>query len=115
MLVFALCVIFSVLIVFLCRILDPLVSPANAEIKPSLIPNPDTEKTGTRPRGMGKLLSAQKEVGLALLRLEHMAGVQRGEIKLEISTEGDSYTVIPFWPDWWPGEPPGKDSSTDAI
>jgi transferase CAF17, mitochondrial len=100
---------------FLCRIPDPLVSLANAEIKPSLIPNPDTEKTGTRPRGMGKLLSAQKEVGLALLRLEHMAGVQRGEIKLEISTEGDPYTVIPFWPDWWPGDPPSKDSSTDSI
>lgn len=69
---------------------------------------------------MGKLLSTQKEVGLALLRLEHVAGVQRGEIKLEleIPAEGDqkvSCTVIPFWPDWWPGDLPSKDHSTNSI
>ena len=111
---------FSVLIIFLHRISDSLALPAYADIKPSLIPKSGVEKTGTRPRGMGKLLSVQKEVGLALLRLEHVAGVERGEIKLEleIPTEGDqqeSCSVIPFWPKWWPGEPPSKDRSTDST
>lgn len=97
-------------LIFFCRISHLTTS---VDIKP--IPNPDVERAGTRPRGMGKLLSTQKEVGLALLRLEHVAGVQRGEIKLEleVSTEGDqksSCTVIPFWPDWWPTS---KDCSTD--
>ena len=109
--------LFSVLI---CRISDSLALSANADIKPSLIPKPGVEKTGTRPRGMGKLLSVQKEVGLALLRLEHVAGIQRGEIKLEleIATEGEQQTlcpVIPFWPEWWPGDPPSKDLSTDST
>ena len=112
--------LFSVLIIFLCRTSDSLALSANADIKPSLIPKPGVEKTGTRPRGMGKLLSVRKEVGLALLRLEHVAGIQRGEIKLEleIATEGDQQTlcpVIPFWPEWWPGDPPSKDLSTDST
>lgn len=105
---------FSVLIISLCRISD-----LQAVIKPSLIPKPGAEKAGTLPRGMGKLLSAQRDVGLALLRLEHVAGFQRGEInlELEISAEGDQQTfcsVIPFWPEWWPGDPPSKDRSTDS-
>jgi len=98
---------------------DRLALPAYADIKPSLIPKPGVEKTGTRPRGTGKLLSVQKEVGLALLRLEHVAGIQKGEIKLEleIPTEGDQQAfcpVIPFWPEWWPGDPPSKGHSTDS-
>jgi hypothetical protein len=65
-------------------------------------------------------LSVQKEVGLALLRLEHVAGIQRGEIRLELefTTEGDQQTlcsVIPFWPEWWPGDQPSKDRSTDST
>jgi transferase CAF17, mitochondrial len=110
---------FSVLIIFLCRISDRLALSANADIRPSLIPKPGVEKTGTRPRGMGKLLSVQKEVGLALLRLEHVADIQRGEIKLEleIPTEGDQQTlcsVIPFWPEWWPDDPPSSTDSTET-
>lgn len=112
--------LFSVPIIFLCRFSGSLALPAYADIKPSLISKPGVEKTGTRPRGMGKLLSVQKEVGLALLRLEHVAGFQRGEIKLEleIPTEGDqqaSCSVIPFWPEWWPGYPPSKGRSTDST
>lgn len=108
---------FSVLIIFLCRF---SALPSNVDIKPSLILKAGVEKTGTRPRGMGKLLSIQKEVGLALLRLEHVAGIQRGEIKLdlEISTEGDQQmfcSVIPFWPEWWPSDPPSKDCSSDST
>lgn len=106
--------LFSVLIVLLRRLSG---FPANADIKASLMSSPDAEKADTRLRGTGKLLSSQKEVGLALLRLEHVAGVQRGEIKLELETftEGDqktSCTVIPFWPDWWPGDVPRKERST---
>ena len=109
-----------VLIIFLFKTSDSLALPAFADIKPSSIPKPGVEKRGIRPRGMGKLLSVQNEVGLALLRLEHVAGVQKGEIKLEVEVpiEGDQQTVcsvIPFWPEWWPGEPPSKDRSTDST
>ena len=113
-----LCYFFPVLTIFLSRISDFSDLPARVDIKPFLILNPGAEKKGTRLRGTGKLLSTQKEVGLALLRLEHVAGVQKGEIKLEleISTEGDhktSCTVIPFWPDWWPGDLLSEDRSAD--
>lgn len=97
-------------------------SHLHAVIKPSLISKPVeiVGTTRTQPRGMGKLLSVQLYVGLALLRLEHVAGFQRGDIKLElkISTEEDQQTfcsVNPFWPEWWPDDPPNKDRSTDST
>ncbi|KAI9510448.1 Aminomethyltransferase folate-binding domain-containing protein [Russula earlei] len=64
-----------------------------------------------RPRGTGKLLSTVKNVGLALLRLEHVDGLERGDLRFElvdgeasVSDNGDStsWLVTPWWPDWWP-------------
>jgi transferase CAF17, mitochondrial len=66
-----------------------------------------------RPRGTGKLLSTVKEVGLALLRLEHVEGLERGDLKFEllggeVGTSGNGHDiqwlVTPWWPDWWPKE-----------
>jgi len=56
-----------------------------------------------RPRGNGKLLATHGEVGLALLRLDHVAGVQTSEVKLMVEDEANgSIEVIPWWPSWWP-------------
>jgi folate-binding Fe-S cluster repair protein YgfZ len=62
-----------------------------------------------RPRGTGKLLSTFRGVGLALLRLEHVEGLEKGDLKFELVDEGaDASTnttptfVTPWRPDWWP-------------
>jgi hypothetical protein len=66
-----------------------------------------------RPRGSGKLLSTVKDVGLALLRLEHVEGLENGDLKFElqggeVGASGDGrdtqWLVTPWWPDWWPKE-----------
>ncbi|KAF8974422.1 hypothetical protein BDZ97DRAFT_1773534 [Flammula alnicola] len=86
---------------------EPPSFPENIDIKAV---NANAERQGPRPRGTGKLLSTQKGVGLALLRLEHVAGVQKGDLKLEFEVaDGDkasTWAVSPWWPDWWPHEPP---------
>lgn len=62
-----------------------------------------------RPRGTGKLLSSTQGVGLALLRLEHVAAVEEDRASLEFevaeeegSSSGSKYAVRPWRPDWWP-------------
>jgi transferase CAF17, mitochondrial len=64
-----------------------------------------------RPRGTGKLLSIVNDVGLALVRLEHVDGLERGDLKFELLSgevgtpgngDGTSWLVTPWWPDWWP-------------
>lgn len=66
--------------------------------------NPNRQ--GPRPRGTGKLLSSRGGVGLALLRLEHVAGVEKGDLDLEFEVaNGDKtskWSISPWWPDWWP-------------
>lgn len=66
-----------------------------------------------RPRGTGKLLSTVNNVGLALLRLEHVGGLEKGDLKFELlngevdasgNGDGKSWLVTPWWPDWWPKE-----------
>ncbi|CAE6504981.1 unnamed protein product [Rhizoctonia solani] len=60
----------------------------------------------TRPRGTGTLLSNAHGVGLALLRLEHVEGVGRGELVMSFAQMGDkgseSWIVLPKRPAWWP-------------
>jgi len=54
-------------------------------------------------------------VGLALLRLEHVAGVASGQLGLgfefEEVEEEEKVTrkcgVTSWWPDWWPTRPEG--------
>jgi hypothetical protein len=56
-----------------------------------------------RPRGTGKLLTSLRGVGLALLRLEQVEGVEKGHLELEVETpEGHKHVVSHWWPDWWP-------------
>ncbi|KAK7682557.1 hypothetical protein QCA50_014357 [Cerrena zonata] len=60
-----------------------------------------------RPRGTGKLLSTTQCVGLALLRLEQVDAVERGEIRLTFEQENADATksiwgVTPWRPSWWP-------------
>ncbi|KAF4619123.1 hypothetical protein D9613_005200 [Agrocybe pediades] len=69
----------------------------NAEIKPAT-----KDDAFRRPRGTGKLLSSTKDVGLALLRLEHISAVRNGTVQLQIDVESRKINVVPFWPDWWP-------------
>ncbi|ELU41751.1 aminomethyl transferase [Rhizoctonia solani AG-1 IA] len=60
----------------------------------------------TRPRGTGSLLSNAQGVGLALLRLEHVGGVEQGELVMNFTQMGDrgteSWIVEPRRPIWWP-------------
>lgn len=67
-----------------------------------------------RPRGTGKLLSTFRDVGLALLRLEHVEGLEKGDLKFELVDEGAVAStnttptlVTPWWPDWWPKDVEG--------
>ncbi|KAI0699434.1 Aminomethyltransferase folate-binding domain-containing protein [Cytidiella melzeri] len=73
--------------------------------------NKDSPTEGSpkvRQRGSGKLLSSTHGVGLALLRLEHVAAVEENRASLEFelpSEDGSSsskWAVNPWRPDWWP-------------
>lgn len=59
-----------------------------------------------RPRGTGKLHSSTQGVGLALLRLEHVEMVLKGEAAFELDALLDEGTskleVMPWRPSWWP-------------
>jgi folate-binding Fe-S cluster repair protein YgfZ len=78
-----------------------------------------------RPRGTGKLLSTVNEVGLALLRLEHVEGFERGDLKFEllrgeVGASGNGHDtqwlVSPWWPDRWPGEvKEGQNTSASVV
>ena len=78
-----------------------------------------------RPRGTGKLLTTIKEVGLALLRLEHVEGLERGDLKFELqggeagasdNGEDTQWLVTPWWPDWWPNKvEEGQSTSTTIV
>ncbi|EGO01973.1 hypothetical protein SERLA73DRAFT_151007 [Serpula lacrymans var. lacrymans S7.3] len=77
-----------------------------------------TRRDGERPpRGTGTLLSTILapahgiSIGLALLRLEHVEGAQKGDIDLAVkSTQGDDASGEKTWqvqhwcPDWWPNQ-----------
>jgi folate-binding protein YgfZ len=79
--------------------------PSGLDIRASLTHAPGEGRVA-RPRGTGKLLSTIQGVGLALLRLEHVEGLEKGDLKFEVSSEDDGdgapWLVKPWWPDWWP-------------
>ena len=78
--------------------------PTNIDIRASV--NRALDKAILRPRGHGKLLSSYQGVGLALMRLEHVEGVEKGDLTLEFDvSQGDNketWRVSHWWPDWWP-------------
>jgi folate-binding Fe-S cluster repair protein YgfZ len=75
-----------------------------------------------RPRGTGKLLSTVNGVGLALLRLAHVDGFERGDVKFELlggevgAPDNDTkWLLSPWWPDWWPKVEEGQDTSATIV
>ncbi|KDQ10010.1 hypothetical protein BOTBODRAFT_36633 [Botryobasidium botryosum FD-172 SS1] len=89
--------------------LPALHAPINAVAL--LSPSSSTESPAPRrprPRGTGKLLTTIEHdggaVGLALMRLEHVEGVERGQLRMEIgSLEGQGpWGVECLKPTWWP-------------
>ncbi|KAG8694695.1 ccr4 associated factor [Ceratobasidium sp. 395] len=72
-------------------------------------PSTDTVNRPTRPRGTGTLLSNVNGLGLALLRLEHAEGVERGELAMSLVLPNDQqssrWVVQPRRPAWWPVAP----------
>ncbi|KAI0939557.1 hypothetical protein AcV5_000937 [Taiwanofungus camphoratus] len=82
--------------------------PTDVDIRPHMIRAQDDGSPKLKPRGTGKLLSSTQGVGLALLRLEHAASLERGDARLEFEIEGDERTkwrIAHWWPDWWPSPP----------
>ncbi|OBZ76304.1 putative transferase CAF17, mitochondrial [Grifola frondosa] len=78
--------------------------PAHLDIRAQLIRTQNDDTPRPRPRGTGKLLSSTQGVGLALLRLEHVDAVEKGEAKFEVDV-GDEKTPLGlthWWPNWWP-------------
>ncbi|TFK55742.1 Aminomethyltransferase folate-binding domain-containing protein [Heliocybe sulcata] len=74
------------------------------DIRASIIRSANDDRPTPRPRGTGKLLSSTQNVGLALLRLEHVEGWEKGDVNLSFE-EGDQksgWSISPWWPDWWP-------------
>lgn len=84
--------------------------PTNTDIR-TVRASQATEGAQVRPRGTGKLLSSVNGVGLALLRLEHVKSVEKGDAALELETQavsdqpGIKWSVIPWRPRWWPTLP----------
>ncbi|KAF9263473.1 Aminomethyltransferase folate-binding domain-containing protein [Marasmius fiardii PR-910] len=74
------------------------------DIKPTLLSS--SEQRVPRPRGSGRLLSSTHGLGLALMRLEHLAGVEKKELDLRLRSESDdnlkTYHIEHWWPEWWP-------------
>ncbi|KAG9127349.1 ccr4 associated factor [Ceratobasidium sp. 392] len=77
-------------------------------------PSPDVANRATRPRGTGTLLSNFNGLGLALLRLEHAEGVERGELAMSLVLPSDQqaskWIVRPRRPAWWPVAPENESS-----
>lgn len=65
-----------------------------------------TSKRAPRPRGPGKLLSSIGNLGLALLRLEHVENVNEGLALFEMEVgvvERQAWRIVNSWPSGWPG------------
>jgi hypothetical protein len=85
--------------------------PPSIDIRASITRSLTDDRPTPRPRGTGKLLSSTQGVGLALLRLEHVDGASRGELRLGFEFEEGNgaeemvtrkWGVTSWWPDWWP-------------
>ncbi|KAF4574909.1 GcvT family protein [Pleurotus pulmonarius] len=78
--------------------------PHSLDIHARVLREPGDDRPIPRPRGTGKLLSNTQGMGLALLRMEHVAAVENGTAQLEVSDPktGDIFQIAHWWPDWWP-------------
>lgn len=97
------------------------ISPDGASTGRTSLPQCDikasysSESDDPRPRirGTGKLLSNVHDVGLALMRLEHVELADKCLLKfqVEIDSEGENklLDLTHWWPSWWPGR------ETDAL
>jgi folate-binding protein YgfZ len=91
--------------------------PLHTSIQAERLANSSSDTTGraTRPRGTGTLLSNFNGLGLALLRLEHAEGVERGELAMTCVLPGDQqaskWVVRPRRPAWWPPTPENGEST----
>lgn len=85
--------------------------PSDTDIRAILTSRQAEGAPRVRPRGTGKLLSSCHGVGLALLRLEHVAAFENGHTTLEFEVQSEvdgtstKWSVNPWRPDWWPSLP----------
>lgn len=56
---------------------------------------------GKSKRGVGKLGSGIHNIGLALMRLEHVQNFIKGEPLGFTVSEQENLRIRPFLPDWW--------------
>ena len=87
--------------------LPPIGVDVRLAVPPSLENELEEGVRKPRPRPTGKLLAAVPHeggvVGLALLRLEHLDSVERGELNLTVGNEdGANWTICHRWPEWFP-------------
>jgi hypothetical protein len=68
-----------------------------------LIPQTDIKLVeGTSKRGVGKICSGKHNIGLALMRLEHVQRCVDGEENVAFTVPQDeSVRIRPFIPEWW--------------
>ncbi|KAF8609332.1 Aminomethyltransferase folate-binding domain-containing protein [Ceratobasidium sp. AG-I] len=91
--------------------------PLHAAIQAERLANSTSDAAArpTRPRGTGTLLSNVNGLGLALLRSEHVEGVERGDLAMSLSLEGDGgsskLSIQPRRPSWWPSPPDNSETT----
>lgn len=67
-----------------------------------LLPQTDIKLVqGTSKRGVGKMCSGVHNIGLALMRLEHVQKCIDGQDVEFTSPEDPSVRIRPFLPEWW--------------
>lgn len=68
-----------------------------------LVPQTDIKlSASTNKRGVGKMCSGVHNIGLALMRLEHVQRFVDGDKDTEFTTACDeSLRLRPFLPEWW--------------
>ncbi|KAG1132331.1 hypothetical protein G6F61_000045 [Rhizopus arrhizus] len=73
----------------------------------TLQPQKDIKLTeGTSKRGVGKMGSGTHNVGLALMRLEHVQKFAQGENVSFAVDNSDTIRLAPFLPEWWSDQKP---------